>query len=396
MQFHLKVYRAPEGIKFLTLTASGASEAVAQAQAQGYRVLSSRRALGPSFNFASRSKFSVALFSHEMLALLQAGLSLVETIDILASKAKDAASRRILNTLEQHLREGQSFSRALQLMPDAFPPLYVATIRTSEQTGDLVTALDRYLAYHRQLNLVRDKVVAASVYPALLIAVGLLVILFLLGYVVPRFSQVYEDIGGNLPWTSRLLMEWGRFLANHAGGVGLAFLAVIGTVAFVVTRPMVRAWFIKSLWSLPTVGEKIQLYQLARFTRTLAMLINGGIPFVTALTMVQDLLRQPALRQGLSAAAASISEGQSVSSAFSLHGLATEVGIRLLAVGERSGSMGQTLERIAKLYDDDISRWVDWFTRLFEPLLMIAIGLIIGVVVLLMYLPIFELASSIQ
>ncbi|WP_017454506.1 type II secretion system F family protein [Herbaspirillum rubrisubalbicans] len=396
MQFHLKVYRASEGVKFLTLTASNATDAATQAQAQGYRVLSSRRALGPSFNSASRSKFSVALFSQEMLALLQAGLSLVETIDILARKSKDAASRRILNTLEQHLREGQSFSRALQLMPDAFPPLYVATIRTSEQTGDLVTALDRYLTYHRQLNLVRDKVVAASVYPALLIAVGLLVILFLLGYVVPRFSQVYEDIGGNLPWTSRLLMEWGRFLANHAGGVGLAFLAVIGTIAFVVTRPMVRAWFIKSLWSLPTVGEKIQLYQLARFTRTLAMLINGGIPFVTALTMVQDLLRQPALRQGLSAAAASISEGQSVSSAFSLHGLATEVGIRLLAVGERSGNMGQTLERIAKLYDDDISRWVDWFTRLFEPLLMIAIGLIIGVVVLLMYLPIFELASSIQ
>lgn len=297
MQFHLKVYRASEGVKFLTLTASNATDAATQAQAQGYRVLSSRRALGPSFNSATRSKFSVALFSQEMLALLQAGLSLVETIDILAHKSKDAASRRILITLEQHLREGQSFSRALQLMPDAFPPVYVATIRTSEQTGDLVTALDRYLAYHRQLNLVRDKVVAALVYPALLIAVGLLVILFLLGYVVPRFSQVYEDIGGNLPWTSRLLMEWGRFLANHAGGVGLAFLAVIGAIAFVVTRPMVRAWFIKSLWSLPTVGEKIQLYQLARFTRTLAMLINGGIPFVTALTMVQDLLGQPFQRR---------------------------------------------------------------------------------------------------
>lgn len=138
------------------------------------------------------------------------------------------------------------------------------------------------------------------------------------------------------------------------------------------------------------------MYQLARFTRTLAMLVNGGIPFVTALDMVRDLLRQAALRQGLDHAAQAIREGRSVSDAFSQHGLATEVGVRLIAVSERSGTLGEGLERIAKLYDDDIARWVDWFARLFEPVLMIAIGLIIGLVVLLMYLPIFELASSIQ
>ncbi len=124
--------------------------------------------------------------------------------------------------------------------------------------------------------------------------------------------------------------------------------------------------------------------------------MNGGIPFVTALDMVGDLLRQPALRQGLTRAAQAIREGRAVSDAFGEHDLATEVGVRLIAVSERSGTLGDGLERIAKLYDDEIARWVDWFARLFEPVLMIAIGLIIGVVVLLMYLPIFELASSIQ
>src|SRR5450830_32628 len=396
MQFQLKVYRVPEGVSSLTLSAADLIEAKRQAEQQGYRVIFAQRQLSLSWQLGKRKKFSVALFSQELLALLAAGLSLVETVDILARKSRDTEGKKILGNLGRHLREGLSFSRALQAMPDAFPSLYVATICTSEHTGDLNEALRRYLAYHQQLNLVRDKVVAASVYPVLLILVGMLVILFLLGYVVPRFSRVYEDIGGDLPWMSKVLMQWGHFLSDHALGVVIGFFAIIGAIAFGLTRPATRAWLARTLWSLPTMGEKIRLYQLARFTRTLAMLINGGIPFVRALDMVADLLRQPALRDGLRHAALSISEGQQVSEAFSNNGLATEVGVRLLAVGERSGSMGESMERIAKLYDDEIARWVDWFTRLFEPLLMIAIGLIIGIVVLLMYLPIFELASSIQ
>jgi general secretion pathway protein F len=346
--------------------------------------------------FSRKKKFSVALFSQELLALLEAGLSLVETVDILSHKSRDPESKKILITLGQYLREGLSFSSALLAMPAVFPSLYVATIRTSEHTGDLTEALQRYLAYYRQLNLVRDKVVSASVYPALLISVGLLVILFLLGYVVPRFSQVYEDIGGDLPWMSKVLMQWGHFLSDYAVEVGVGFLIGIALITYGVTRPALRGWATRTLWSLPTMGEKVRLYQLARFTRTLAMLINGGIPFVTALHMVSDLLRQPALQQGLQRAATSIKEGRAVSDTFSENQLATEVGVRLLAVGERSGNMGESMERIAKLYDDEIARWVDWFTRLFEPLLMIAIGLIIGTVVLLMYMPIFELANSIQ
>lgn len=396
MQFELKVYRAPEGVSVLQLAASDAVEASRQAEGQGYKVIAVQKKIAWSFNIGRRSRFSVALFSQELLALLEAGLSLVETVDILSRKTKDAQSQQILESLVRHLQEGLSFSRALEAIPDAFPPLYVATVRTSEQTGDLAEALRRYLAYHQQLNLVRDKVVAASVYPILLIGVGVLVILFLLGYVVPRFSRVYEDLGSNLPWMSRMLMHWGQFFGKHAGWIVGAFAAAVAAAAYALTRPRTRAVIERRLWSIPAIGEKLRLYQLARFTRTLAMLINGGIPFVTALDIVQDLLRQPALRLGLTQAGKIIREGRNVSDAFAANGLATEVGVRLLAVGERSGNMGQAMERIAKLYDDEISRWVEWFTRLFEPVLMIAIGLIIGIIVLLMYLPIFELASSIQ
>jgi general secretion pathway protein F len=396
MQFQLKAYRAPEGVTLLRLTAADLAEATHQAETQGYRVIAARRQMAWSGRIGSRQRFSVALFSQELLALLEAGLSLVETVDILSRKSRHPETKKILEALARHLREGLSFSRALEALPGAFPSLYIATVRTSEHTGDLAEALRRYLAYHQQLNLVRDKVVAASVYPVLLMAVGLLVILFLLGYVVPRFSRVYEDVGGNLPWMSRLLMQWGQVFSQHAAGIGVGCLLLVVGAIYGLTRSRTRAAIERALWAIPAVGEKMRLYQLARFTRTLAMLINGGIPFVTALDMVRDLLRQPALRQGVNQAAQAIREGRAVSDAFAANALATEVGVRLLAVGERSGDLGQAMERIAKLYDDEIARWIDWFARLFEPLLMIAIGLIIGVIVLLMYLPIFELASSIQ
>ncbi len=396
MQFKIKAFRVSDGVTLLQLAASDLADASRQVELKGYRVIAARRQWSWSVRLGSRQRFSVALFSQELLALLEAGLSLVETLDILARKSRHAESKKIIATLAGHLREGLSFSKALDAVPGVFPVLYIGTVRSAEHTGDLEDALRRYLAYDQQLNLVRDKIVAASVYPALLIAAGMLVILFLLGYVVPRFSRVYEDLGGNLPWMSQMLMHWGQFFSMYAGWIAGGFLFLLVALGYGLTRPRTRAALERAFWSVPIVGERMRLYQIARFTRTLAMLINGGIPFVSALDMVGDLLRQPALRQGLQQAAQRIREGRAVSDAFAANALATEVGVRLLEVGENSGNLGQSLERVAKLYDEEIARWVEWFTRLFEPLLMIAIGLVIGLIVLLMYLPIFELASSIQ
>jgi len=396
MQFEVKAYRPQDGVSTLTFTAADAADAERQAIAKGYKIISLHRSRNFLEQIKRRSQFSVPLFSQELLALLEAGLSLVETIDILAHKAKDGETRNVLATLGKCLREGLALSRALETMPTVFATMYVATVRTSEQTGDVAQALRRYLSYHQQINLVRYKVISASIYPALLMGAGLLVVMFLLGYVVPRFGRVYEDVGRNLPWMSMLLMQWGKFVGNYGGTLALGVFAFVGALAFVMSRPKVRSAIEKFIWSLPAIGEKILLYHLARFTRTLAMLLSGGIPFVSALDMSRGLLSQTALRDGMQLAAGAIREGRTVSSAFAEHGLATDVGVRLIVAGERSGNLGETMEKIATLYDGEISRWIDWFTRLFEPLLMIFIGLIIGLIVLLMYMPIFELANSIQ
>jgi general secretion pathway protein F len=238
-------------------------------------------------------------------------------------------------------------------------------------------------------------VVNASIYPAVLLAVGSLVTIFLLAYVVPRFAHVYEERGGDLPMFSKLLIGWGKAVDAH--GV-LVLGTVIGLVAlaiYAVRRPEVRARFAELAWRIPAVQGRLQLYQLSRFYRTVGMLLRGGLPLVTALEMAGELLH-PLFRTRLATATQAIAEGHGVSQSMEANGLTTPVALRMLAVGEKSGNMGEMLESIAVFHDEELARWVDWFTRLFEPILMAIIGLIIGVIVILMYMPIFELAGNLQ
>jgi general secretion pathway protein F len=286
-------------------------------------------------------------------------------------------------------------SYALQSFPAVFPPLYVSTVRASERTGDLSEALTRYIEYQTQVDVVRKKVVSASIYPALLIGAGGLVTMFLMAYVVPRFSRIYEDIGTNLPLMSRLLLRWGKLLQSNGPSVLVAVVLAAVGILYLGSRPATRHWIMQRLWQLPAAGERMRIYQLARFYRTLGMLLRGGTPIGASLNMVADLL-QPQLRGHLQGALKDITEGRSVSYAMETHGLTTPVSLRMLQVGERTGEMGDMMERIGAFYDEEMARWVEWFTRLFEPLLMAIIGVVIGFIVVLMYLPIFDLAGSLK
>jgi general secretion pathway protein F len=398
MRFNLKVYRQADGILPLAIDAADDVSARRQAEALGYTVLSVRSANALlNLPWARREKFAAPLFCQQLLALLEAGLGLVEAIDLLCRKSRQAETREVLAELVRRMREGATFSKSLDGMATRFPPLFIATVRASERTGDLPEALRRYLDYERKVNVLRDKVVAASVYPLVLMGVGGLVVMFLLTYVVPRFSKVYEDVGQDrLPFLSRMLMGWGQAVSEHLFLIGLGFASVLGLCVWLLTRPATRAAIERRLWKVAAIGEYLRTYQLARFTRTIAMLLKGGIPLLSALQMADDLLQQPALREGLARARKAIGEGRSVSECFNEQGLATDVGVRLLVVGERSGELGMAMERIAAFYDDEIGRAVEWFSRLFEPILMLVIGFMIGGIVILMYLPIFELASAVQ
>jgi general secretion pathway protein F len=380
----------------LRLEAADPVDAADQARLQGLTVLDVRPAgrLG-LISFSRRARFPLGLFSRELLALLNSGLSLVEALQTLDEKEAKPETRKILGGVLKRLYEGESFSAAISHFPDAFPPLYVATVRAAERTSDLPQALSRYVAYQEQVEQVRKKVLAASIYPIILMVVGGLVALFLLGYVTPRFASIYADNMERLPWASRVLMTWGGFIEAHALNAGLLLLSLLALAAYALSRPALRAWLVRQLWRLPGLGEPLRVFQLTRFYRTVGMLLSGGIPVVTALEMAGGLL-QPELRLRLAAAAATIREGQSVSLAMERAGLVTPVALRMLRVGEKSGRMGEMMEAIATFHEEETSRFVDWFTRLFEPVLMAVIGLVIGIIVVMLYLPIFELAGSLE
>jgi general secretion pathway protein F len=395
MQFQIRALGAGK-LVILALDAADEPEARRQAASQGYTVLAVQRERSSEGGFFQRrGRFPLVLFSQEMLALLEAGLSLVESLEALMEKESRPDTKRILRGVVEQLREGRTLSAAFQKFPRDFPDLYVATVRASERTGDLPKALQRYVDYQEQMESVRKKIVSAAIYPVILLSVGGLVTLFLLGYVVPRFSKIYEDLGSNLPFMSRVLMQWGQLLAANGPLILGAAVVVLVALIWVFTRETTRSWLLARLWSIPALGEKVRIYQLARFYRTLGMLLQGGTPVVGALTMSADLL-QAGLRDRLKAASGRISEGISMSVAMEECGLTTPVAQRMLTVGERTGRMGEMTDRVAAFYDEEIARFVDWFTRLFEPLLMTVIGIVIGGIVVLMYFPIFELAGSIQ
>jgi general secretion pathway protein F len=393
MEYQVKAVRGKE-MALLNILAQHAEEAKAQARAKGFTPIAvSSKTL--QFKLQTGKKFPLASFSQELLALLEAGLNLVESIETLAEKESRSQVKNALDALLEGLYQGQTFSTALEQQPTIFPILYVATVRASEKTGDLAESLTRYVGYEQQIGLVKKKIISASIYPILLIAVGGLVIFFLLGFVVPKFSQIYEDTGSNLPFLSQLLLQWGVFLESH----GKTFLMVLGAglaaIIYALSQVSVRKWLMQQFWRIPAIGERLRIFQLARFYRTLGMLLKGGTPIVAALGSVAGLL-DVSLKANMQKATLAIQQGQPVSTAMEQAGLTTPVALRMLRVGERGGKIGDMMERVAAFYDEELSRWIEWFTKLFEPLLMLFIGLVIGVVVLLLYMPIFELAGSVQ
>lgn len=340
-----------------------------------------------------RTPLSLVLFSQELLALLRAGLGIVEALEALLEKEGGAALRPVLSRLLEGLRDGKRLSVAMAEQPLIFPPLYLGMVRAAEGTSDLPRSLERFIAYQGRIDAVRAKVVSAAIYPAILISVGGAVSFFLIAYVVPRFAEVYKGAGRKLPWMSELLLQWGEFASRYATGL-LLFLALLGVGMAVMWRRFkaLGGWSLV-LHRIPGVGERARIYELSRLYLTLGMLLEGGIALIPAMDTIGEVVT-PAVRTRLLLAKAQIQSGVPLSEAFLAQQLTTSISMRMLAVGERSGDMGAMLTQSAEFYDGEITRWIDRFMRSFEPLLMTAIGLIVGVIVVLLYMPIFDLAGS--
>lgn len=394
MEFRIKALDGAQAVVACTIDAVDEGDARRQLALRELRIIS----LEPVRRLRwllQKPHLTLTIFSQQLVSLLDAGLSLVEALEALAQKESNAVTRRTLEQILSRLYEGQTLASAIAEHPASFPDLYVASVRASERTGALREALTRFIAYQEQADALRKTLVNACIYPAVLLVAGVLVMLFLMGYVVPRFSAIYEDVGTDLPFASRLLLRWGQLIDSHFALVACLLGAALIGAAYGLRRPEPRRALGAWLARIPAVGRQLHVYQLARLYRTTGMLVRGGIPAVTAMRMSAGVV-SAASRGAFANATRAVSEGQSLAEALERQGLTTAVAARMLRVGERSGNMGEMMERIANFCDEELARWVAIITRLIEPLLMVVIGLMIGLIVVLMYFPIFQLAGAIR
>jgi len=393
MQFAVRTLAPDLSITNVLIDALDEADARRQAEARGLFVSAVAAQGGARMARARGPKLNLVLFSQELLALLSAGLGIVEGLEALLEKEANPSARGVLERLLAGLREGQRFSGVLAAQPALFPPLYVGIVRAAEGTSDLPRALSRYIDYQQRIDTVRSKIVSASIYPVILLCVGGGVSGFLIGYVVPRFAEVYQGAGRQLPWMSQLLLEWGQFASSHGSAILVCAVALVALAVAGIRRLLHSGGIARLLARLPGIGERARIYELSRLYLTLGMLTEGGITIVGAIETVQPMVSNT-LRTALANARAAIESGRPLSDAFEAYGLTTPISLRMLRVGERTGDMGPMLTQSAAFYDGEISRWIDRFTRTFEPLLMAAIGLVVGAIVVLLYMPIFDLAGD--
>lgn len=389
MIYRAKVWKSGR-LTELEVEAPNASSAVAMFESHG-RVVGPVKLAQSSFKrtSAGASYFQLA---EDLLVLLKAGLSLVESLELLQKKAGEKGA--LLTTLRSRIGEGMSFSRALD--GNDAPSLLVALVQSSEQTGALTFALERFVEHERRAVELRRKISAALTYPALLAVTGIIVVTFLMFYVVPRFALIFEDLRGSSSTTAELMVWWSGLIVERGQSMLIAF--IVATLFFIamLSKRSTRYRIMQQILRYGRLTSIVSKYQLANVSRTLSMLCEGGIPLLRSLHIAAGAANDLVLKRKLTLVIDSVANGSTVSSSFEKASLGDDVAVRLLAVGERAGDLANALGQVAQICDGEVRSWLEHFTRLFEPALMLAIGLVVGLIVVLMYMPIFELAGSLQ
>lgn len=340
----------------------------------------------------------IAWWCRELRTLLVAGMTVVEAIETLhaqAAAAQGGGRAQVHGALLERLREGQALSVALQAA-GGFPPVLIAGVKASERTSNLVEALDDFLHYHAMLETLRKQVVAAAIYPAVVIGLGTLITLFLLLFVVPRFAQIYSGMHGGAGAITALLLGLSRLLAGHGR---LVVLALAGAAALLVLawRSGAIARAARALAAaIGPLQRQIDEFRLAKLYHSLALMFRGGYALDDALRQCARLGLGPGIAERVLAAQAALERGQRVSAALGDAGLTDTVTRRLLAVGERSGNFDRVLQTIAERHALNFSTFVERATRVVEPLLLLIVALLVGGLVVMMYMPIFDIATSLQ
>lgn len=342
------------------------------------------------------SSAQLALLTRQLANLIGAGLTIEETLNALIEQAETERERQILAAIRGVVLGGQPLSKGMESFPRVFPPIYLALVRAGEQSGQLNHVLQRLADYIEERHALRQKIVLAFIYPVLLTLVAFLVVTGLLTYVVPQVVAVFRDSHQTLPWLTRALIGLSDFL--RASGVYLlAGLALAGWGARrALRREALRFRFHRFLLRLPVLGRFVRDANAARLASTLAILANSGVPLLAALQAGAGVVTNLPLRHAVEDAARTVREGASLSRSLGRGKLFPPAMIHLIASGEASGKLGQMLDQSARQQSQMMQQRLAVLTGLLEPLLILAMGAIVLVIVLAILMPIFEMNQLIK
>ncbi len=338
----------------------------------------------------------LALLTRQFATLAKAGLPLVECLGTLIEQVERASLKRVLSHVRQQVREGRSLADALQAHPRVFSSIYVNMVRAGEESGTLETVLARLADYSEaQAHLLRT-VQSALTYPLLMVVVASTILVFLLAYVVPQVTRIFSETGQKLPLTTRLLIGLSSFLADYWWMFLIVGACSVLGGARLLRTPQGREWYDWLLLRLPWGGRLLQRVSVARMARTLSTLLASGVPLLSALSIVTQLVSNTQLRRALEEARASVQEGESLAAPLKRSGLFPALLIQMIAVGERSGELEGLLAHAAEAYDEEVATALSRLTSLLEPLTILVMGGVVLFIVLAILLPIFELNQLVR
>jgi type IV pilus assembly protein PilC len=350
----------------------------------------------PAFLAPRVTPRALLVFNQELLALVRAGLPILTALDLLRERGQESRLRSLLEVVRDEIKGGAALSAAMARHVQVFGPLYTASLRAGEQSGNFVDALTRYVEYQKRILTLRQRLRAALTYPAILITASLAVIVFLLTFVVPTFSTIYGDMDAELPVATRILVgitgQLKRLLPLAALAVTALGLALWRWRLTPEGRRLTDRWILV----LPWVGTLISGYLFSRFARTLAMMQAGGIPMIPSLETTLATVGNAYLDGKLRTAIPRVAAGNTLADALDRSGVSPPFLVELVSVGESSGSLGEMLGHIADLYDAEMDTRIAALAAAIEPVIMIGMGLVVAAIVVIMYLPIFHLSTVIR
>ena len=347
-----------------------------------------------SFSFGgSVSEKEIVVFTRQFATMIDAGLPLVQCLEILGSQQDNKAFKKTLTEIRQSVEGGLTFAAALKQHPKVFSGLYANMVEAGEAGGILDTILNRLAQYMEKAMGLKKRVKSAMIYPSTIITVAVVVVIFLLIFVIPTFKAMFEGFGATLPLPTVIVLELSRIARQY-------FLVVLGVVVAAVVG--LRYWYSTPAGKLtvdslllkaPVFGILIRKVAVAKFTRTLGTLISSGVAILDGLEITARTAGNKVVENAVMRTRASIAEGKTISDPLKASGVFPPMVVQMIAVGEQTGALDAMLGKIADFYDDEVDTAVTNLTSLLEPMLMVFLGVVIGGVVIAMYLPIFKLVT---